>query len=84
MKEIIHPNQTTIYDFLPNSEFEQSDIKDVLSNDEKIEEFKKLVIELKNDIEILKANDSFNDDGKVQTVCVLRECINRIENILKG
>lgn len=46
------------------------------------QEIQKLVDRYKKDIEKLKKNDSFKDETKVQTVCVLREVIQDLEMIL--
>ena len=46
------------------------------------QEIKKLVDRYKKDIEKLKQNNSFKDETKVQTVCVLREVIQDLEMIL--
>lgn len=53
-----------------------------MNEKEKLKEIKLLVKKYKQEIEDLKANDSFKDDKKLQTVCILREVTNDIELIL--
>lgn len=75
--ENLHPNQTTIYDFLPKENKENS-TKDKV----KIKLIKDLILKYKKQIEDLKSNDSFKDDKKVQTVSVLREVCQDLEMIM--
>lgn len=49
---------------------------------EKLKKIKLLVKKYKKEIEDLKANDSFMDNLKIQSVCILREVTNDIELIL--
>lgn len=73
--ENLHPNQTTIYDFLPKE-------KKTTSDKSKLKSIKDLIEKYKKDIETLKKNDSFKDDKKVQTVSVLREVCQDLEMIM--
>ena len=73
--ENLHPNQTTIYDFLPKE-------KKSTSDKSKLKSIKDLIEKYKKDIETLKKNDSFKDDKKVQTVSVLREVCQDLEMIM--
>lgn len=73
--ENLHPNQTTIYDFLPKENKTTSDKS-------KLKSIKDLIEKYKKDIETLKKNDSFKDDKKVQTVSVLREVCQDLEMIM--
>ena len=73
--ENLHPNQTTIYDFLPKEKKSTSDKSKLKSINFLIERYKK-------EIEELKENDSFKDDKKLQTVSVLREVCQDLEMIM--
>lgn len=73
--ENLHPNQTTIYDFLPKQ-------KKTTSDKSKLKSIKDLIEKYKKDIETLKQNDSFKDDKKLQTVSVLREVCQDLEMIM--
>ena len=75
--ENLHPNQTTIYDFLPKEKKSTSDKAKIISIKFLIERYKK-------EIEKLKENDSFKDDKKLQTVCILREVCQDLELILES
>ena len=53
-----------------------------MNEKEKLKKIKLLVKKYKKEIEDLKANDSFMDNLKIQSVCILREVTNDIELIL--
>lgn len=53
-----------------------------MNEKEKLKKIKLLVKKYKKEIEDLKANDSFIDNLKIQSVCILREVTNDIELIL--
>lgn len=53
-----------------------------MNEKEKLKKIKLLVKKYKQEIEDLKANDSFMDNLKIQSVCILREVTNDIELIL--
>lgn len=75
--ENLHPNQTTIYDFLPKEN------KVNAKNDKvKLKSIKLLIERYKKEIEELKINDSFKDDKKLQTVSILREVCQDLEMIM--
>lgn len=75
--ENLHPNQTTIYDFLPKEN------KVNAKNDKvKLKSIKLLIERYKKEIEELKINDSFKDDKKLQTVSILREICQDLEMIM--
>lgn len=44
----------------------------------------KLIQRYKNEIKALKENNSFNGADKIQTICVLREVVQDLENIIGG
>ena len=51
---------------------------------EKLKKIKLLVKKYKQEIEDLKANDSFTDNLKIQSVCILREIVNDLEQVLNA
>ena len=51
---------------------------------EKLKKIKLLVKKYKQEIEVLKANDSFMDNLKIQSVCILREIVNDLEQVLNA
>ena len=53
-----------------------------MNEKEKLKKIKLLVKKYKPEIEDLKANDSFKDDKKLQTVSVLREVCQDLEMII--
>lgn len=53
-----------------------------MNEKEKLKKIKLLVKKYKQEIEDLKANDSFTDNLKIQSVCILREVTNDIDLIL--
>ena len=53
-----------------------------MNEKEKLKKIKHLVKKYKQEIEDLKASDSFMDNLKIQSVCILREVTNDIELIL--
>lgn len=55
-----------------------------MSDKAKIISIKFLIERYKKEIEELKENDSFKDDKKLQTVCILREVCQDLELILEA
>ncbi len=48
------------------------------------EELEKLINHYKEEIERIKNNQDYKSDLKIQTVCVLREVTNDLENIVNA
>ena len=55
-----------------------------MNEKEKLKKIKLLVKKYKQEIEDLKANDSFMDNLKIQSVCILREIVNDLEQVLNA
>lgn len=57
--------------------------KEQIEKNEKIvQEAKNLIQKYKKEIETLKENDTFKDDKKIQTVCILREVCQDLELLM--
>lgn len=57
--------------------------KEQIEKNEKIvQEAKNLIQKYKKEIEALKENDTFKDDKKIQTVCILREVCQDLELLM--
>ena len=55
-----------------------------MNEKEKLKKIKLLVKKYKQEIEDLKANDRFTDNLKIQSVCILREIVNDLEQVLNA
>ena len=51
-------------------------------NEKIVQEAKNLIQKYKKEIETLKENDTFKDDKKIQTVCILREVCQDLELLM--
>lgn len=57
-------------------------VKQIEKNEKIVQEAKNLIQKYKKEIETLKENDTFKDDKKIQTVCILREVCQDLELLM--
>lgn len=57
-------------------------VKQIEKNEKIVQEAKNLIQKYKKEIEALKENDTFKDDKKIQTVCILREVCQDLEILM--
>lgn len=54
----------------------------IKKNEKIVQEAKNLIQKYKKEIETLKENETFKDDKKIQTVCILREVCQDLELLM--
>lgn len=57
-------------------------VEQIEKNEKIVKEAKNLIQKYKKEIETLKENDTFKDDKKIQTVCILREVCQDLELLM--